>query len=94
MKLWAELALKLSWLNVFFFKRGFSSFAPFTVSLRKIIGPSVDHFLFPTKRLEVSCRALRSSADVNTSLQVELPLLKQPFPGISVLDLENDTVSK
>ena len=79
MRLWVELSLKLSWLGVFFFKRGFSSIAPFTDLLRKIVGPSVDpvdHLVFPNKRLEVSCRALRSSADVNTSLQVNLPVLK------------------
>ena len=79
MRLWADLSLKLSLLGVFFFKREFSSIAPFTDLLRKIIGPAVDpvdHFVFPNKRLEVSCRALRSSADVNTSLQVKLPVLK------------------
>ena len=33
-------------------------------------------FIFSTKRLEVSRRALRSSAYINTSLQVELSFLK------------------
>ena len=51
-------------------------------------------FVFSTKRLEVSRRALRSSAYINTSLQVELSFLKYPFPGIFTLNPESDTVSK
>ena len=51
--------------------------------------------MFSNKRLEVSRRALRSSAYINTSLQVELSFLKYPFPGIFTLNpAESDKVSK